>query len=229
MKYCSKCGSEFNAGSKFCDQCGHQPENLNKEDEGNAQAEITPVKVYEKTKKPVLSKSKIMKKIIAIALTLSTFTIALASFYFAIVANQSSQYNYKEADMEEYINELMYNSGEVSQNNPLLNVYSERLKYWFPTRNQGVSGEILLDDNEWQEIQVISDYLGTKRDENLKKIDELIEIHRDCIRDYKALSNDLRYEIGTLNEAIAFGLLPLSSIMFFMSLYLLVISFKETK
>uniref|UniRef100_UPI0030CA501A hypothetical protein n=1 Tax=uncultured Flavobacterium sp. TaxID=165435 RepID=UPI0030CA501A len=138
-------------------------------------------------------------------------------------------YNYKEADMEEYINELMYNSGEVSQNNPLLNVYSERLKYWFPTRNQGVSGEILLDDNEWQEIQVISDYLGTKRDENLKKIDELIEIHRDCIRDYKALSNDLRYEIGTLNEAIAFGLLPLSSIMFFMSLYLLVISFKETK
>mgnify|MGYP001563365627 FL=1 len=88
MKYCSKCGSEFNAGSKFCDQCGHQPENLNKEDKVRAQAETTPVEVYEKPKKTVLSKSRIMKKTILIAFTLSTLAIALTSFYFVIKSNQ---------------------------------------------------------------------------------------------------------------------------------------------
>ena len=56
MKYCSKCGSEFNAGSKFCDQCGHQPENLKVGEP--AQAETTPVEISENTKKIVLSKSK---------------------------------------------------------------------------------------------------------------------------------------------------------------------------
>lgn len=138
MKYCSKCGSEFNAGSKFCDQCGHQPENLNKEDEVHAQAETTPVEVSEKTKKPVLSKSKIMKKIIAIALTLSTFTIALVSFYFEIRGPDAKTF---------YCNgETLYNSYHT-----------------------------------------------------------------------------------VLDEAITIFFLPLSSIMFLMSLYLLVITFKETK
>tara|TARA_B110000977_G_scaffold31002_1_gene40951 strand:+ start:65 stop:481 length:417 start_codon:yes stop_codon:yes gene_type:complete len=138
MKYCSKCGSEFKAGSKFCDQCGHQPENLNKEDKVHAQAKTTPVEVYEKTKKPILSKSKIMKKIIAIAFTFSTFTIALVSFYFAIKGPETNTF------------------------------YCE--------------GELMADS-------------------------------------YSTV----------LDEANTMFFLPLSSIMFFMSLYLLVISFKETK
>ena len=104
MKYCSKCGSEFNAGSKFCGECGHQPENLNKEDKVHAQAETTPVEVHEKTKKNVLSKSKIMKKIIAIVFTLSTFTIALGSFYFTILGSESFSY-YCEG---EYMSEPHY-------------------------------------------------------------------------------------------------------------------------
>ena len=75
MKYCSKCGSEFNEGSKFCDQCGHQPENLNKEDKVHAQAETTPVEISENTKKIVLSKSKTMK-------TLSILSIILSAIFF---------------------------------------------------------------------------------------------------------------------------------------------------
>lgn len=138
MKYCSKCGSEFNAGSKFCGECGHQSENLNKEDEVHAQAETTPVEISENTKKIVLSKSKIMKKIIAIALMLSTFTMALVSFYFAIKGPETNSF---------YCNE------------------------------------------EW-----MTDSSAT-----------------------------------VLDEANTIFFLPLSSIMFFMSLYLLVISFKETK
>ncbi|MDG1715087.1 hypothetical protein [Lacinutrix sp.] len=73
MKYCSKCGSEFNAGSKFCDQCGHQPENLKVGEP--AQAETTPVEISENTKKIVLSKSKTMK-------TLSILSIILSAIFF---------------------------------------------------------------------------------------------------------------------------------------------------
>ena len=202
MKYCSKCGSEFNAGSKFCDQCGHQPENLNKEDEVHAQAETTPVKVNEKTKKPVLSKSRIMKKIITIAFTLSTLTFALTSS-FIIKSNQTVYYD-------------IYPTIKSDFN------YEEELTSLFP---YGAEQDI----DPIHEHQPINYQVSIHRDDILKEIDELIELHRDRLDDYRAQYRISYSYIIELKDAIIFILLPLSSIMFFMSLYLLVISFKKTK
>ena len=70
MKYCSNCGGEFKAGSKFCGQCGQQSEDLNKGDE--AQAEKIPIEIYEKTEKPVLTKSKTMKTLSILSIIIST-------------------------------------------------------------------------------------------------------------------------------------------------------------
>jgi hypothetical protein len=203
MKYCSKCGSEFNAGSKFCEQCGHQPENLNKEDEVHAQAETTPVKVHEKTKKPVLSKSRIMKKVITIAFTLSTLTIALTSLYFVIKSNQSVDYDLNPTIMSDFN-------------------YEEELTSLFPYGAE-------QDLDPIHEHQPINYQVSVHRDDILKEIDELIELHRDRLDDYSAQDRIYYSYIVELNDAIVFILLPLSSIMFLMSLYLLVISFKETK
>tara|TARA_B110000967_G_C18878067_1_gene559519 strand:- start:221 stop:823 length:603 start_codon:yes stop_codon:yes gene_type:complete len=200
MKYCSKCGSEFNAGSKFCDQCGHQPENLNKENEVHAQSETTPVQVYEKTKNPVLSKSKI----ITIAFTLSTLTIVLTSFYFVIKSNQRA-FDYD-----------IYPTIKSDFN------YEEELTSLFP---YGAEQDI----DPIHEYQPINYQVSIHRDDILKEIDELIELHRDRIDDYSAQDRIYYSYIIELNDAIVFGLLPLSSIMFFMSLYLFIISFKETK
>ncbi len=202
MKYCSKCGSEFNAGSKFCDQCGHQPENLNKEDEVHAQAETTPVKVNEKTKKPVLSKSRIMKKIITIAFTLSTLTFALTSS-FIIKSNQTVYYD-------------IYPTIKSDFN------YEEELTSLFP---YGAEQDI----DPIHEHQPINYQVSIHRDDILKEIDELIELHRDRLDDYRAQYRISYSYIIELKDTIIFILLPLSSIMFFMSLYLLVISFKKTK
>lgn len=204
MKYCSKCGSEFNAGSKFCGECGHQPENLNKEDEVHAQAETIPVEVHEKTKNPVLSKSKIMKKIIAIAFTLSTFTITLTLFYFVIKSNQRA--------FDYYISPTI-----MSDFN-----YEEELRYLFPYGSE-------QDIDPLHEHQPINYQVSILRDDILKEIDESFELHRDRHDDYKAQYRIYYSYIIELNDAIVFIILPLSSIMFFMSLYLLVISFKETK
>ena len=71
--------------------------------------------------------------------------------------------------------------------------------------------------------------MSVHRDDILKEIDELIELHRDRLDDYSAQDRIYYSYIVELNDAIVFILLPLSSIMFLMSLYLLVISFKETK
>jgi hypothetical protein len=202
MKYCSKCGSEFNAGSKFCDQCGHQPENLNKEDEVHAQAETTPVEVSEKTKKPVLSKSRIMKKIITIAFTLSTLTFALTSS-FIIKSNQTVYYD-------------IYPTIKSDFN------YEEELTSLFP---YGAEQDI----DPIHEHQPINYQVSIHRDDILKEIDELIELHRDRLDDYRAQYRISYSYIIELKDTIIFILLPLSSIMFFMSLYLLVISFKKTK
>ena len=203
MKYCSKCGSEFKEGSKFCDQCGHQPENLNKEDEVHAQAETTPVKVHEKTKKPVLSKSRIMKKTILIAFTLSTLAIALSSFYLLCVYHRAFDYDVTPTIMSDFN-------------------YEEELTSLFPYGAE-------QDLDPIHEHQPINYQVSIHRDDILKEIDELIELHRDRLDDYSAQDRIYYSYIVELNDAIVFILLPLSSIMFLMSLYLLVISFKETK
>ena len=79
------------------------------------------------------------------------------------------------------------------------------------------------------EHQPINYQVSIHRDDILKEIDELIELHRDRLDDYRAQYRISYSYIIELKDAIIFILLPLSSIMFFMSLYLLVISFKKTK
>lgn len=59
--FCPNCGVEqqenarFCSSSKYCDQCAHQQESLNRKDEISVQAEKTPIEIPEKTKKTNLS------------------------------------------------------------------------------------------------------------------------------------------------------------------------------
>jgi hypothetical protein len=143
-----------------------------------------------------------MKKIITIAFTLSTLTFALTSS-FIIKSNQTVYYD-------------IYPTIKSDFN------YEEELTSLFP---YGAEQDI----DPIHEHQPINYQVSIHSDDILKEIDELIELHRDRLDDYRAQYRISYSYIIELKDTIIFILLPLSSIMFFMSLYLLVISFKKTK
>ena len=149
-----------------------------------------------------MSKSQIINKIIALFFTFSALTITLTSIYLLIM-NEETSYIY-EFDFEK---------------NKDINYELELIKM-FPS-----GPEEAVTDPDY-EFQPINHQMKIQRDELIKKIDKLVSENDEMYINH-SFNNEII--IATADDYMTFLILPLSSIMFFVSLLYLIISFKETK
>ena len=101
--------------------------------------------------------------------------------------------------------------------------YAFKLKDLFPTSDE--HHHIPLEEDG--EYQVISNYMGLKRDNFLNEVRSLEKNLEDEAEAYKNFSRTKEWQVSALEEIIAYILLPLSFLLFLISIYFLVISFKN--
>ena len=101
--------------------------------------------------------------------------------------------------------------------------YASKLKDLFPTSDEPL--HIPLEGDG--EYQGISNYMGLKRDNFLNEVRSLEKNLEDEAEAYKNFSRTKEWQVSALEEIIAYILLPLSFLLFLISIYFLVISFKN--
>ena len=101
--------------------------------------------------------------------------------------------------------------------------YASKLKDLFPTSDETL--HIPLEGDG--EYQGISNYMGLKRDNFLNEVRSLEKNLEDEAEAYKNFSRTKEWQVSALEEIIAYILLPLSFLLFLISIYFLVISFKN--
>ena len=101
--------------------------------------------------------------------------------------------------------------------------YASKLKDLFPTSDEPL--HIPLEGDG--EYQGISNYMGLKRDNFLNEVRSLEKDLEDETEAYSSFGYKKEGQVDVLEEIIAYILLPLSFLLFLISIYFLVISFKN--
>lgn len=152
-----------------------------------------------------------MKKIIAIIFMLCAISI-LATSGFSYL-NAQDEISYFDFEME--YDAMDYKISRFD--------YASKLKDLFPTSDEPL--HIPLEGDG--EYQGISNYMGLKRDNFLNEVRSLEKNLEDEAEAYKNFSRTKEWQVSALEEIIAYILLPLSFLLFLISIYFLVISFKN--
>ena len=152
-----------------------------------------------------------MKKIIAIIFMLCAISILATSGF--LYLNAQDEISYFDFEME--YDAMDYKISRFD--------YASKLKDLFPTSDE--PHNIPLEEDG--EYQVISNYMGLKRDNFLNEVRSLEKNLEDEAEAYKNFSRTKEWQVWALEEIIAYILLPLSFLLFLISIYFLVISFKN--
>ena len=152
-----------------------------------------------------------MKKIIAIIFMLCAISILATSGF--LYLNAQDEISYFDFEME--YDAMDYKISRFD--------YASKLKDLFPTSDEPL--HIPLEGDG--EYQVISNYMGLKRDNFLNEVRSLEKNLEDEAEAYKNFSRTKEWQVSALEEIIAYILLPLSFLLFLISIYFLVISFKN--
>jgi hypothetical protein len=161
-----------------------------------------------------------MKKIIAIIFMLCAISILATSGF--LYLNAQDEISYFDFEME--YDAMDYKISRFD--------YASKLKDLFPTSDEHLppptSDEPLHIPLEGDgEYQGISNYMGLKRDNFLNEVRSLEKNLEDEAEAYKNFSRTKEWQVWALEEIIAYILLPLSFLLFLISIYFLVISFKN--
>jgi len=154
-----------------------------------------------------------MKKIIAIIFMLCAISILATSGFLYLNAQDEISYEGIMYDLE--YDEMDDKIGRFD--------YAFKLKDLFPTSDEPL--HIPLEGDG--EYQGISNYMGLKRDNFLNEVRSLEKNLEDEAEAYKNFSRTKEWQVSALEEIIAYILLPLSFLLFLISIYFLVISFKN--
>jgi hypothetical protein len=152
-----------------------------------------------------------MKKIIAIIFMLCAISILATSGF--LYLNAQDEISYFDFEME--YDAMDYKISRFD--------YASKLKDLFPTSDEPL--HIPLEGDG--EYQGISNYMGLKRDNFLNEVRSLEKNLEDEAEAYKNFSRTKEWQVSALEEIIAYILLPLSFLLFLISIYFLVISFKN--
>jgi hypothetical protein len=152
-----------------------------------------------------------MKKIIAIIFMLCAISILATSGF--LYLNAQDEISYFDFEME--YDAMDYKISRFD--------YASKLKDLFPTSDEPL--HIPLEGDG--EYQGISNYMGLKRDNFLNEVRSLEKNLEDEAEAYKNFSRTKEWQVWALEEIIAYILLPLSFLLFLISIYFLVISFKN--
>ena len=154
-----------------------------------------------------------MKKIIAIIFMLCAISILATSGFLYLNAQDEISYDDIMYDLE--YDEMDDKIGRFD--------YAFKLKDLFPTSDE--PHHIPLEEDG--EYQVISNYMGLKRDNFLNEVRSLEKDLEDETEAYSSFGYKKEGQVDVLEEIIAYILLPLSFLLFLISIYFLVISFKN--
>ena len=152
-----------------------------------------------------------MKKIIAIIFMLCAISILATSGFLYLNAQDDISY----FDFEMAYDAMDYKISRFD--------YASKLKDLLPTSDEPL--HIPLEGDG--EYQGISNYMGLKRDNFLNEVRSLEKNLEDEAEAYKNFSRTKEWQVSALEEIIAYILLPLSFLLFLISIYFLVISFKN--
>ena len=155
-----------------------------------------------------------MKKIIAIIFMLCAISILATSGFLYLNAQDEISYDDIMYDLE--YDEMDDKIGRFD--------YAFKLKDLFPTSDQPWYNSPPEEDGEYQ---VISNYMGLKRDNFLNEVRSLEKDLEDETEAYSSFGYKKEGQVDVLEEIIAYILLPLSFLLFLISIYFLVISFKN--
>ncbi len=154
-----------------------------------------------------------MKKIIAIIFMLCAISILATSGFLYLNAQDEISYEGIMYDLE--YDEMDDKIGRFD--------YAFKLKDLFPTSDEP-HYHLPEEDGEYQ---VISNYMGLKRDNFLNEVRSLEKDLEDETEAYSSFGWKKEGQVDVLEEVIAYILLPLSFLLFLISIYFLVISFKN--
>lgn len=159
--------------------------------------------------------------------------IALIFMLCAISTLTTSGYLYLSAQDEMSVEDIMYSlhedeySLEDEIGDPIGRFdYAEELINLFPTSDQ-VPYVQELDNSNVGKFQAISNYMGLARDNFLDEVRSLEKDLEDETEAYSSFALTKESQVHVLEEIIAYLLLPLSVLLFLISIYFLVISFKN--
>jgi len=152
-----------------------------------------------------------MKKIIAIIFMLCAISILATSGF--LYLNAQDEISYFDFEME--YDAMDYKISRFD--------YASKLKDLFPTSDEPL--HIPLEGDG--EYQGISNYMGLKRDNFLNEVRSLEKDLEDETEAYSSFGYKKEGQVDVLEEIIAYILLPLSFLLFLISIYFLVISFKN--
>jgi len=154
-----------------------------------------------------------MKKIIAIIFMLCAISILATSGFLYLNAQDEISYD-----------DIMYSLEYDEMDDKIGRFdYAFKLKDLFPTSDE--PHYISLEEDG--EYQVISNYMGLKRDNFLNEVRSLEKDLEDETEAYSSFGLKKEGQVYVLEEIIAYLLLPLSVLLFLISIYFLVISFKN--